>query len=118
MKIVLFGATGMIGHRVLAEALRRSHAVTAVARDPSKIAEKNPNLRLERGNLTERADVRRLLTGQDVVISAFAPPHGQERQVVDVARTLVDAVGAADPRPRVVVVGGAGGLEAATGLRV
>ena len=39
MKIVLFGATGMIGSRVLAEALRRGHEVTAVVRDPSKVTD-------------------------------------------------------------------------------
>ena len=114
MKIVLFGASGMIGSRILAEALRRGHTVTAVVRDPSKVAEKHPNLRIERGNLTDAAAVTVLVAGQDVVVSAFAPPQGQEGQVAEVARTLVGTVGPA----RLVVVGGAGGLEAAPGLKV
>jgi putative NADH-flavin reductase len=37
MKLILFGASGMIGQRVLDEALRRGHTVTAVVRDPSKL---------------------------------------------------------------------------------
>ena len=35
MKIVLIGATGGIGSRVLDEALRRGHSVTATSRDPA-----------------------------------------------------------------------------------
>jgi hypothetical protein len=108
----------MIGQRVLVEALRRGHTVTAVARDTSKVTEKNANLRVERGDLTNPASVRSLVAGQDVVVSAFAPPQGQERQVADVARTLVEAVRVLKPSPRLVAVGGAGGLEAARGLRV
>ena len=34
MNIVLIGATGAIGSRILDEALRRGHMVTAVTRDP------------------------------------------------------------------------------------
>jgi putative NADH-flavin reductase len=118
MKLVLFGATGMIGQRALAEALRRGHTVTAVARDTSKVTEKNANLRVERGDLTDPASVRLLVAGQDIVVSAFAPPQGQEHQVADVARTLVEVVRTLKPSPRLVVVGGAGGLEAAPGVRV
>ena len=118
MRLVLFGATGMIGQRVLAEALRRGHTVTAVARDTSRVTEKSPNLRVERGDLTNPATVRALVSGQDVVVSAFAPPRGHEHQVSEVAGILVDAVSALEPSPRLVVVGGAGGLEAAPGLKV
>jgi putative NADH-flavin reductase len=38
MKIVLYGASGMIGSRILAEALARNHPVVAVVRNPDKIA--------------------------------------------------------------------------------
>ena len=37
VKIVLFGASGMIGSRILTEALSRGHVVTAVVRSPDKI---------------------------------------------------------------------------------
>ena len=36
MNIVLIGATGGIGSRVLDEALRRGHTVTATSRDPAQ----------------------------------------------------------------------------------
>ncbi len=38
MKVVLYGASGMIGSRVLHELLSRGHKVTAVVRNPEKLA--------------------------------------------------------------------------------
>jgi len=38
MRVVLFGATGMIGSRILQELLSRGHQVTAVVRNPEKVA--------------------------------------------------------------------------------
>ena len=35
LKIALFGATGTIGSRIAAEAARRGHQVTALARNPA-----------------------------------------------------------------------------------
>ena len=35
MKILVIGATGMVGSRVVAEALSRGHAVIGAARTPS-----------------------------------------------------------------------------------
>ena len=35
--IVLIGATGNIGSRILDEALARKHSVTAITRDPRKL---------------------------------------------------------------------------------
>jgi len=40
MKVVLFGASGMIGSRILEELLSRGHQVTAVVRNPEKVTAK------------------------------------------------------------------------------
>ena len=118
MKVVLFGATGMIGRRVLAEALRRGHEVTAVVRDPAKLGETHGNLRVDKGDLTNAAEVRRLVAGADVVVSAFAPPQGREQQVAEVARILVDGIKGTNPSARLIAVGGAGVLKVSPDLRV
>ena len=36
MRIIVFGAAGNIGSRIVAEALSRHHDVTAVVRDPAQ----------------------------------------------------------------------------------
>ena len=38
MKVVLYGATGNAGSKILQELVSRGHQVTAVARDTSKLA--------------------------------------------------------------------------------
>ena len=38
MKIVLYGATGKAGSRILTELLARGHEVVAVVRNPDKLA--------------------------------------------------------------------------------
>ena len=57
-KIVLFGASGMIGSRALAEALARGHEVTAVVRDPAKVTTVHPHLAVVAGDVTDLAAVR------------------------------------------------------------
>ena len=54
MKIFLLGAAGNAGQRILREALARSHEVTAIVRDESKLPS-SPNLRVnsrQRGQIT------------------------------------------------------------------
>ena len=118
MKIVLFGASGMIGQRVLAEAVRRGHTVEAVVRDPSKVSTQGAKVTVKKGDLTDAASLPSLIAGHDVVVSAFAPPPGSEGKVADVAKNLVAAVSAAKPSPRLIAVGGAGGLKVAPDLKV
>ena len=48
MKIAHFGATGNAGSRIVAEALRRGHEVTAIARNPEKLTP-HPKLPLNLG---------------------------------------------------------------------
>lgn len=118
MKVLLFGATGMIGSRILAEALKRGHEVTAVTRHPEKIAGDGGTLQKVRGDVSNASEVATLLPGHEVVISAYAPPQGQEQKVAEVARSLVKTIAETKPSPRLISVGGAGGLEVAPGVRV
>jgi putative NADH-flavin reductase len=72
VKILLFGATGPTGQRVLAQALARGHTVTAFVRDPSRLAIHDDRVRVVVGDATRdvaaNADA---LRGQDVVVSAL-----------------------------------------------
>jgi putative NADH-flavin reductase len=106
MKIALAGATGYVGSRVLAEALRRRHAVSAVARDVSKLTPA-AGLTIAQGDLSVPSIVP-LLAGHDAVIIAVKSASIEQRSVVE----MVKLAGVA----RLLVVGGAGSLEVAPGL--
>jgi uncharacterized protein len=113
MKVVLYGASGMIGSRVLNELLTRGHQVTAVVRNPAKITA--AGVRVLKGDVTDAASVAQTAKGADAAISAYAPPKGEESTVSAAVLALLDGLAEAGVR-RLIVVGGAGSLEAAPGV--
>jgi len=118
MKIALFGASGTIGSRIAREALQRGHEVTAVSRDPAKLALVHPKLHKVQGDALDPASVTAAVLGQDAVISAFGPGHhGDPQDVVKAAKALVAGVKLGGVK-RLLVVGGAGGLEVKPGLQL
>ena len=121
MKIALIGATGMIGQRVLAEALSRGHHVTVIARDPSKVA-KRPNLEVKTGDVTKPETMTPAIAGCEVFVSSCAPPQNEPRKAIDSVATLTEAVTAASKAAkrsiRLIMVGGAGSLEVAPGVQI
>lgn len=121
-QVVVFGASGMIGQRVLAESLERGHHVTAVARDPKKIEGGNPQLAVVAGDVTDPAAVTRVAQGQDAVIVAVSqrgPGLDQKAAYQAVGAGLVEGLRAlGEDAPRLVLVGGAGSLEVAPGKRL
>jgi uncharacterized protein len=115
MKILLIGASGMVGSRVAAEAVGRGHEVTAVTRRGGEVGN---GLTAVAGDASDPAAVARLAAGHDAVVSAVAPPRdGSEPAAAFHAtyRAILEGVRTAGVR-RLVVVGGAGGLEVAPGL--
>jgi putative NADH-flavin reductase len=118
MKIVLFGASGTIGSRITREALARGHDVTAVVRDPTGVPAGGEHLGGERGDVTSAADVARVARGAEAIVSTVAPTAGQPLSMLtDAARALIAGARKAGVK-RLLVVGGAGSLEAPEGGRV
>ncbi len=116
MKIALFGS-GMIGQRVAQEALSRGHAVTAIVRNPARIQFRHPQLTLTEGNALKPASVTRLVAGHDVVVSAIKLSENQPLSVVaEAAQSLLEGVKRAGVK-RLLVVGGAGTMNVAPGVR-
>lgn len=109
MNVALIGATGNVGSRLLAELLRRGHTVTAIARHPETVPSR-PGVSAKRGDVADKAGLASLLAGHDAVISAV-------RFLDSDPRLLIEAVKAAGVR-RYLVVGGAGSLEVAPGVRL
>ncbi|NUR32833.1 MAG: NAD(P)-dependent oxidoreductase [Gemmatimonadaceae bacterium] len=121
MKIVLFGATGNIGQRITAEALRRGHTVTGVVRDPEKVTSPDARVPLVQGDATDAESVARVARGADVIVSAVSPrpnPRGRAAPSLSAAaRGLLAGARKANVK-RLIVVGGAGSLEVAPGKRL
>jgi putative NADH-flavin reductase len=71
MKLLVFGATGGTGRRLVQQALQQGHVVTAFARDPSKIRLAHENLRVVRGDILKPESVESAVAGQEAVLSAL-----------------------------------------------
>ncbi len=113
MKIAIIGATGFIGSGILAESLHRRHDATAVVRHTDAIPS-HTGLRLVQGDVTVHDTLVPLLSGHDIVISAFNPSKDTTGLG---ARSIIKAVRLSGV-PRLLVVGGAGTLEVAPGQRL
>ncbi|RJT07111.1 NAD(P)-dependent oxidoreductase [Halococcus sp. IIIV-5B] len=69
MKVVVFGATGRSGRRVVKRALDEGHAVTGIARTPSKMELTHAQLTLVRGDVLNYDSFANVFEGQDAIIS-------------------------------------------------
>lgn len=112
MNVVLYGASGNAGSRILHELSSRGHQVIAAVRNPEKLPTGTKSVRDDLSNTDRIADI---IAGADAVISAYMPPPNDTDQLVAVTRRLIDAVRKAGT-PRLIVVGGAASLEVAPGL--
>src|SRR5215203_4303853 len=102
MKILVLGATGAVGSHVADEAIRRGHDVTAAGRDSVQA--------------TDAESVARAAAGHAAVVSA-AFDRSRPHALLSIVPALL--AGLAEGRVyRLIVVGGAGTLEAASGRLV
>ncbi|WP_306030536.1 NAD(P)-dependent oxidoreductase [Stappia sp. MMSF_3263] len=107
--VALIGASGNAGSRILTELSNRGHQVTAIARNPDRIAAL-PGVTAAKGDVFDGEGLASLLKGHDVVISSV------HFSASDPA-ILIKAVRASGVK-RYLVVGGAGSLEVAPGQRL
>jgi len=118
MKIVLFGATGNVGQRIVKEALSRGHDIVGVVRDPAAVKSPDARVSLRKGDATQPSSIAEVARGADAVVSAISPrpnPRGLAApSLVDNARALIAGLPKASVK-RVLVVGGAGSLQVAPG---
>ena len=109
MKIAVIGASGNAGSRITAELAHRGHSVTAIARHPEKIAAR-ANVTPTGGDVMDQAGLARLLAGHDAAISSVHFLASDPVRLIAAAKE--SKVG------RYLVVGGAGSLEVAPGVRL
>ncbi len=109
MKVALIGASGAAGSRLLAELVRRGHQVTGIARNPEKIAA-GAGVSVAKGDVFDKPGLVTLLKGHDAIISSV---HFSASD----PELLIDAVRESGVK-RYFVVGGAGSLEVAPGVKL
>jgi len=115
MNVVLYGATGKSGIRILTELLSRGHNVTAVARNPVGLP---ANVKTVKDDLSDANKIAAIISGADAVVSAYAPPQDDTDQLLGVTERQIEAVRKVDKNTRLIVVGGAGSLEVAPGCTI
>jgi putative NADH-flavin reductase len=105
MRIAVYGATGMIGSRVVTEALARDHEVTGITRTGG---EQPADVRAIQGDAGDVDLAKRIASEVDVVVSAIGPSRtgGDRREYLGHLSNLAETAGDA----RLIVVGGAGSL--------
>ncbi len=114
MKVVLYGASGRAGSRILNELLERGHEVIAVARNADALKQRK-TIATANDDLSDASRTAQVIHGADAVISAYAPPQNDTGELVSVTQRLVEAI-ASSGVPRFLMVGGAGSLEVSPGL--
>jgi uncharacterized protein len=92
MRIALVGATGLIGSKLLTEAVNRGHTVTAICRHPEKIAS-HALVRAVRCDVMDTAALAREFQGQNAILHSYttaADPVIVESLKAAVNQTEVD----------------------------
>jgi uncharacterized protein len=114
MNVVVYGATGNSGSEIVKELLSRGHNVTAVARKVDSLKAEE-GLTVKTDDLSNVDAIAAIIKGADVVVSAYAPPPDDTDALLGVTERQIEAVKKAG-QPRLLVVGGAGLLEVASGV--
>lgn len=115
VKIALIGASGNIGQRIAAEALRRGHAVTPIARSKKRITIDGKELHVIKGDILVSAEVQGFVKGHDIVINASGPDRGDLQSVIEATRSLFEGMKKSGIK-RLITVGGAGSLKVGSGV--
>ncbi len=90
MKLLVLGATGATGQHVVHKALDAGHEVTVLVRDASKIT--NPQVTVVTGRVSQGADLVKVVSGQDAVISALGPRVQKDPICAEAAEAVVQAM--------------------------
>lgn len=72
MNILVFGACGKVGKKIIAQGLRNGHIVTAFIRNPDKLQMWDDNLKVVKGDTLNHEDVEKAVIGQDVVVNTIS----------------------------------------------
>lgn len=118
--VVLIGASGFVGTAILNELLNRGNKVTAIVRNPDKISISNSNLSIVKADVSDIETIAKVCEGKDAIISAYNPGWTNPNIYEETLKNYPLILQAAKQSgvKRLLIVGGAGTLFCAPGLRV
>lgn len=111
MKILILGATGRVGCRIVAHALQDGNEVVALVRQPDKMTASGENLTVLQGNVIHLEDISTAMQGADVVVSALGTDG--TTTLTESMPMIIDEMNKRGIR-RIVTVGTAGILQSRT----
>ena len=71
MNVLIIGGTGKTGKELIKQALELGYNVTALVRDPGKVKDQHPKLKVIQGNVMRPETFGNVFQEQDVVLSAL-----------------------------------------------
>ena len=94
MKLTIFGATGATGTILTKQALAAGHSVTAVVRDPGRLAVPHQQrLEVVTADVLDPASISPAVTGADAILTAVGPQGtGPSTLRQDSARSIIQAM--------------------------
>lgn len=118
MDVLLLGASGRIGNRIVDELLDRGHHVTGVSRSGTIDGVDDSDFVAISGDATDPDNVAKLATGHDAVASALGPTDDASPEILtEMMQSVIEGLRRASV-DRLVWTGGAGGLEVGPGMKL
>lgn len=109
MNIAVFGATGGTGRQVVQQALAAGDQVTALVRDPARLAVQSPSLTVVQGDVLDPTKVAETIQDADaVVVSLGNTANNTDYVVSQGTQVIVDAMQRQGKPKRIVVVSSLG----------
>ena len=114
--VVVYGATGNIGAKIVTEALDRGHEVIGVSRDPSRLTVEHPNFTAAQGDVNDLDSMLETIAGTDVVVLSvrgYGPNNLPEETTNNRSSlTFIEAAGRlGESAPRAIHLGGGSTLN-------
>lgn len=107
MLIVVFGANGRVGSKVVAEAVRRGHTVRAFVFSTAEHVLQHERVEVVQGDATNAKDVASVIEGVDAVINCLGSWGTKTKDIqMRAMRVIIPAMQAADVK-RIVSLTGA-----------
>lgn len=109
--LVVYGASGNIGSKIVSEALDRGHEVIGVSRTPEKLAVDHPNFSAVRGDASSLESMLETIRGADTVVVSVrgAGPNSYPEETLNnrVSKTFIAASRSlGETAPRIIQLGG------------